>query len=65
MFSKTSAATAENVPEEERRRRKIQVLPLNVAGELVGQAPNSTRRNWFKPRSGVLSWCWAGEAAVV
>lgn len=35
MFSKTTAVSAENVPREERRRSKIQVLSLKVAVELV------------------------------
>lgn len=61
MFSKTSAATAENVPREERRRGKTQVMPLEVVVESIRWTPNWTRRNWFEPRNVVLG-CWAVEA---
>lgn len=64
MFSKTSAATAENVPREERRRGKTQVMRLEVVVESVGWTPNWTRRNWFEPRNVVLE-CWAGEAVTL
>lgn len=64
MFSKASAAAAENVPGEERRKSRIQVLPLEVGVALVGKAPKLTGRKWCQPKNGVLCCCWAGQAAL-
>lgn len=64
MFSKASAAAAENVPGEERRRSRIQVLPLEVVVVLVGQAPKLTRKKRCQPRNGALWCCRAGQAAL-
>lgn len=71
MFSKASAAAAENVPGEERRRSRIQVLPLEVGwcwwwGRLQSWQENKKNKSGasqgmgFSGAAGLgrLPWLW-------
>lgn len=65
MFSKASAAAAENVPAEESRRSRIQVLPLEVVVVLEGLAPKLTRKKSGASRGmGFSGAAGAGQAAL-
>lgn len=61
MFSKTSAETAENVPREERRRSKIQVLPLMLGQTWLGR--RSSAQVLAQSRAGLCCWLAGGGAA--